>query len=208
MLCYMQAPAGYSSFLMPFETELWVMLLATLLVCSLLMFGLDFVSRRARLAAIGRAHGNGKKEERRKWVGCGLIWLYQALVCLRQCTNLVIGTKTAAVSVVSLVSFHVMHNGCSSPACAAQAGVMQHVHVPDQFIYMYVPSGCDSCSAVPLRSNRTTCTAAHGPQHAAAVSLSFNIVLYKPRIGSSSGGAALCTRPSWLGECGGLTPVN
>lgn len=61
-----QEGAGYTSFLMPFDRMLWVMLLLTLVGSSLFMFGLDFLSRRSRLVAMEKAHGFDKVQERRK----------------------------------------------------------------------------------------------------------------------------------------------
>jgi len=62
----MQVGGGYSSFLMPFDTTLWVLLLATLVFTSLLLFLVDHISRKARLKAFGQIHGLARLQERRK----------------------------------------------------------------------------------------------------------------------------------------------
>lgn len=60
---------GYS-FLMPFETFTWVMLLLALFLTIIIIFVLDSVSRAARLKAIERTHGHTTLQTVRKRGEC------------------------------------------------------------------------------------------------------------------------------------------
>jgi len=62
----LQVGAGYSSFLMPFDRGLWVMLLVALVAFSLFTTCIDYMSRRARLAAVRAAHGDGHKLQKHR----------------------------------------------------------------------------------------------------------------------------------------------
>eukprot|EP00775_Hariotina_reticulata_P004066 gene4066-4313_t len=61
-----QIGAGYTSFLMPFDGFLWVMLLVALMAFSVFTTALDYMSRRARLNAVREAHGDGHKLQKHR----------------------------------------------------------------------------------------------------------------------------------------------